>query len=64
MDKMVQLYNWSDPEEKIHTLSGVVPVSIWLQWEKGRIGSERGRLAEIRYKKGQIALFVNDMCGL
>ena len=62
MTKMVGLYVWTDPAEKIDSQYGLISAKEWMGKEVARIKADPARTAEIRKKAGKIALFVNKVC--
>lgn len=59
--QMSQLYNWSDPNEKVDTQWGIITVREWLDKEANRINSDPKRRAEVLKKAGKLALFVDKV---
>lgn len=56
---MTQLYEYSDPTEKVDTQWGLTTVKEWLKLEKKRIEKDPARKATIKKEGGMIALFVD-----
>jgi hypothetical protein len=64
--KMMQLTVACDPLERFTPGLWAQPCTTWgeyLQKEKVRIESTRGRVAEIRIRKGQASLWVDRVAG-
>ena len=63
--ELMQHYKWENPWFQIETVRGTIKYSVWLERERDRISRDPDRIVEIRTnKKGEVALFVNQIAGL